>query len=622
MNDVPVAQNGSVTTEQNTAVDLILNADEVDGDDLSFIVTVQPTKGVLSGSGKSLTYTPNVGEIGMDTFKFKANDGISDSNVATINVNIMDNGNWHLTSWGNRRKIHINNSTQGALTNMPVLVRLNSSRINYANVNNDGSDIRFVDQNGANLSYEISKWTQYGESLVWVKVPSISANSVVNYIWMYYNNESATSDEDASNVWSNGYVAVYHLNSTPYKDSKNNFNLNQVGTVTLQSSSKVGSGAKSSGSAHYLSSPDLIQTSGQGLNPTNLTIETWSNETTRSSNSILVDKANQYSLISKNGKIKMMIGGTVVESDSAEIPTNSWQYLSGVFNTTANTCVVYRNGIQRKSGTCNNEIGATAQPLNLLSNNSAWFNGVLDEVRISSVVRTADWLRAQYLSVNDSYLIIGSEQTYGASIIKSQLSVISSTLDDGLVSDGTRSYDNDENRQGNGYRKGKGSGCAKLGICSDFSVWGYNRFQLNQPISSGANIISSYMRLYGTSSNGWNSNGHSLGVMVQNSKTANRISSNNQCPDCSTNVPIVSSAQQWKTGSGLAWNIDNWNNSPQLNQAFNLLISGQNGLDSGEFIQIWTNRYDNYGSNVINVQNEDFSSENNNHAQFFIEWID
>ena len=61
------------------------------------------------------------------------------------------------------------------LANFPVLVRLSAgspSGFAYADVTN--GDIRFADEDGDLIPHEIDTWDASGESLVWVRVPSIS----------------------------------------------------------------------------------------------------------------------------------------------------------------------------------------------------------------------------------------------------------------------------------------------------------------------------------------------------------------------------------------------------------------------------------------------------------------
>ncbi|MCB0174665.1 MAG: tandem-95 repeat protein [Anaerolineae bacterium] len=87
-NDAPVADNQNVSTAEDTPVTVTLTANDANSDPLSFNIIASPTNGVLSGSAPNLTYTPNAGFSGSDSFTFKANDGTADSNIATVSITV------------------------------------------------------------------------------------------------------------------------------------------------------------------------------------------------------------------------------------------------------------------------------------------------------------------------------------------------------------------------------------------------------------------------------------------------------------------------------------------------------------------------------------------------------
>ncbi len=88
INGAPVADDQGVVTDEDAAVAITLTASDADGDPLSFAVTAGPANGILSGSAPNLTYTPNGGFNGSDSFTFTANDGTVDSNTATVSITV------------------------------------------------------------------------------------------------------------------------------------------------------------------------------------------------------------------------------------------------------------------------------------------------------------------------------------------------------------------------------------------------------------------------------------------------------------------------------------------------------------------------------------------------------
>jgi predicted extracellular nuclease len=87
VNDAPTASAQSVTTAEDTAKAITLGAADVDGDILTYTYT-QPAHGSVTGSGPIVTYTPNPNYNGADSFTFKVNDGATDSNTATITIDV------------------------------------------------------------------------------------------------------------------------------------------------------------------------------------------------------------------------------------------------------------------------------------------------------------------------------------------------------------------------------------------------------------------------------------------------------------------------------------------------------------------------------------------------------
>lgn len=153
---------------------------------------------------------------------FNSSSSIKYSVSGEITLNPTVSSGWYDTSWGYRRKITFDNSAQTEnLTNFPVMVKLDSTRISYANTQDSGQDIRFTDSDGTTLlKYEIEKWDETGTSTVWVKVPQIDASSSTDNIYMYYGNSSVADGQDATNVWTGlSAISRYNLKETTTTDA-------------------------------------------------------------------------------------------------------------------------------------------------------------------------------------------------------------------------------------------------------------------------------------------------------------------------------------------------------------------------------------------------------------------
>lgn len=91
-NNIPVTYNDSIGMNEGVSFVGNLSASDVDGDSLTYTIVSNGTNGVATITNSATgayTYTPNAGAIGFDTFTFKVNDGLSDSNIATVDVTII-----------------------------------------------------------------------------------------------------------------------------------------------------------------------------------------------------------------------------------------------------------------------------------------------------------------------------------------------------------------------------------------------------------------------------------------------------------------------------------------------------------------------------------------------------
>ena len=124
---------------------------------------------------------------------------------------------WWDAAWSQRVRLTFNNGGSGEdLVNFPVLVVLNSSRINYSLTQANGEDIRFIDADGTTvLAHEIEEWNPSGNSYIWVNVPRVDAGSSVDYIMLYYDHPGAADGQDADNTWEPNYRGVWHLKEDP-----------------------------------------------------------------------------------------------------------------------------------------------------------------------------------------------------------------------------------------------------------------------------------------------------------------------------------------------------------------------------------------------------------------------
>lgn len=112
------------------------------------------------------------------------------------------------TNWAYRRQVTIQENSGSALSNFQVLLRVNTQTlINQGKMNPDGSDLRFAsDCYGASpLAFYIERWLNTDSTEIWVRMPSLPANSST-IIYMFYGNTSATQQSSFNATFPNAYI--------------------------------------------------------------------------------------------------------------------------------------------------------------------------------------------------------------------------------------------------------------------------------------------------------------------------------------------------------------------------------------------------------------------------------
>ncbi len=358
----------------------------------------------------------------------------TDPTTSVGDITLATNTGWYNSSWKYRRKLTLDNTTSNlgvtseALTDFPVLVVLTSSNIDYSNTQNSGQDLRFTDSNGTTLlSYEIEKWDESGTSYVWVKVPQIDINSSTDYIYMYYGNSGASDAQSATNVWDSSYKMVQHFAETS-------------GTTTSDSTSNDNDGAKVSstqpasttsgriGNAQSFSNnqTDFI-TCGTNNVPTTspVTLEAWAYYAAD-------QPGGYYSYVMQLGNYNNDIFAMAREAGTnllyypqagqirtgPVLATGQWLHQVIVFNSSPPYVAFYINGVSQSVTQPSAPVAPGSAVCNIgRYNGPNWYiYGLIDEVRISSSVRSAAYVAASYHSETNDFVSFESQVgTYASS---------------------------------------------------------------------------------------------------------------------------------------------------------------------------------------------------------------
>ena len=300
------------------------------------------------------------------------------------------------------------------LADFAVMISLNATQgfgtIMQSHINNDGSDLRFADNLGNLLSYEIEQYDEdINQMLVWVKSNSTGISSSIDTsIYMYYGNSAATSTADSASVWNNGYEAVYHMNGTAtgsntVRDSTSNANHgNIVGTISLGSAGgKLGTAIDFPGTA---TNRVNIGANTFPTGTSNRTISAWietDSITGGHAYSVSYGSAviNQAMFLGQNSQTLAAGGFGNDLSQNNFWTVNNYQLVTLTFNGTITN--LYVGGIPVISDAKPWVTGDTDTAyIGSQINGVEFWDGHIDEVRISNQVLSADWLRTEFNNQN------------------------------------------------------------------------------------------------------------------------------------------------------------------------------------------------------------------------------
>ncbi|WP_029277763.1 tandem-95 repeat protein [Pedobacter borealis] len=89
VNDVPIATSPAITTTEDTPKNGVITASDVEGDALTYTLSIAPTNGtVVINTDGTYTYTPNANYNGTDSFTATVSDGKGGTTIITISITI------------------------------------------------------------------------------------------------------------------------------------------------------------------------------------------------------------------------------------------------------------------------------------------------------------------------------------------------------------------------------------------------------------------------------------------------------------------------------------------------------------------------------------------------------
>ncbi|MHA2325204.1 MAG: DUF2341 domain-containing protein, partial [Promethearchaeota archaeon] len=325
----------------------------------------------------------------------------------------------------------------GGHINFPILISLLDEDLKY-HAQPDGDDIAFATDGGW-LNHEIEVFNQsyngmYAQLLAWVQIPYLSTTENTT-IAIYYGNSTMGSRESPSGAWGNKYRGVWHLNeltggtdaikdSTSYANDGTDVNNPIFGEIGVIQNS-VGFDDTSN---QRIQVPD-----DNSLDiSTELTVEAWINPNVANQWMTIVSKmdgawgggsTSDYDIyIATDDLGNYYIGLTNPSNQIGEwgwtipISVGEWQHFVFTYDSSTSIGEIYVNGSYMGNYDFGiGVLGTNSRPF-YIGWNRGWtgetFDGLIDEVRISSAARSSDWINTEFDNqVNpQSFYTVSEEQ--------------------------------------------------------------------------------------------------------------------------------------------------------------------------------------------------------------------
>jgi hypothetical protein len=279
----------------------------------------------------------------------------------------------------------------------------------------DGFDIYFsADQPGVTrLAHEVEGYDPVtGDLVAWVKVPSLTAASV---LFIHYGDIAVTtSQQNPTAVWSASYQLVDHLGSDSDATMKNTI----VGSGVMSASGEVGPARSFNGTSSSVNGGS--NTAIDDIWATGGSAEAWlyANSYGGGSRGRLFDKGDTsgWSLFVCDDaytakSISFVQAGTSYgqwHGASNAVSTGAWHHVAIDYDksSTANSPTVYVDGVaitMTETFAPSGIVSDQAATLTIGNNPAASraFDGTLDEVRLSSATRAPGWIVTEYNNQSD-----------------------------------------------------------------------------------------------------------------------------------------------------------------------------------------------------------------------------
>lgn len=301
------------------------------------------------------------------------------------------------------------------LEDYPVMVKLTADNFNFSEVENNGTDIYFVLDDGMELDFEREYFSKDEQLAIFhVRIPEVSsAEDTVFFI----KTDADEDKENAEGVWDSNFVMVQHMGESLVDSTGNGNDGTNYGTTVIDGLN--GKARSFDGVNDYINLPSFgTLFSGDNNYTTNIIY-----------NQISGGRQQIFSI--RNGHILQYQTGENQDNNVTHLRGNlgSWQdivvsspHSYGVYNnlsmnySNATGYSLFENSTLKDTNSNTGDVGTETEMNRLGAQGGTadfYFNGIIDEVRISNIARSDAWIKADDYNLRQNNLITISEAKGG-----------------------------------------------------------------------------------------------------------------------------------------------------------------------------------------------------------------
>ncbi len=336
----------------------------------------------------------------------------------TYTVTIFRKPKFTLESFAYSARIRVNTTANGAnvlsrVTGFPMLLRLRSGTFPFAEARGDGADIRIARADGTLLPYEIERWdSANAQADIWLRADTISGNAVKDVGYLCWGNPDAASEAAPNKVFApvDGFAAVWHMDST-FGDATGSGNIGASrGGAAAVSGSLVGYGLSTNGNnqgvafgnkASLIALTSNIQVEGWVKTTQNSVLASiFRHDRHFSPLEILGNKSAQASLYIQARDTTRILDSlkTVPLEWTGKYDDSTWHQIVAQYESTTGLVVYWDGRVAATLTKVRGNLNTSSLPymVGISESGSQSYQGLTDEVRVQSQVRSADWVKLNY----------------------------------------------------------------------------------------------------------------------------------------------------------------------------------------------------------------------------------